>query len=82
MRDAGTVGQTSSTRTTRSRVPTMALWALQTLLAIMFAMAGLAKVFGDTRTGTTFALTKNRLAPNFESAEHVTEIVTKAVADS
>jgi uncharacterized membrane protein YphA (DoxX/SURF4 family) len=82
MRDAGTVGQTSSTRTTRRRVPTMALWALQTLLAIMFAMAGLAKVFGDTRTGTTFALTKIRLAPNLDSAEHVTEIVRKAVADS
>ena len=47
----------------------------------MFAMAGLAKVFGDTRTGTTFALTKNRSPPT-ESAEHVTEIVTKAVADS
>jgi CubicO group peptidase (beta-lactamase class C family) len=38
--------------------------------------------YADTKTGTTFALTKNRLAPNFDTAEHVAEIVTKAVADS
>jgi putative oxidoreductase len=47
MRDTGTAVQTASTRSTRRRVPIVALWALQTLLAIMFAMAGLAKVFGD-----------------------------------
>jgi putative oxidoreductase len=47
MRDIGTAGQTPSKRVTRRRVPTIALWALQALLAIMFAMAGLAKVFGD-----------------------------------
>jgi putative oxidoreductase len=47
MRDTGTAVQTPSTRATPRRIPTVALWALQILLAIMFAMAGLAKVFGD-----------------------------------
>jgi putative oxidoreductase len=55
MRDTGTVGQTPSTRTTRRCVPTIALWALQALLAIMFAMAGLAKVFGDPAMVEMFA---------------------------
>jgi hypothetical protein len=36
----------------------------------------------DTRTGTTFTLTKNLLAPNVDTAEHVAQIVTKVVADS
>jgi uncharacterized membrane protein YphA (DoxX/SURF4 family) len=40
---------------TRRRVPTIALWALQALLAIMFAMAGLAKVFGDPAMVEMFA---------------------------
>ena len=35
----------------------------------------------DTATGTTFALTKNRLAPSFDTAEQVAGIVTKAVAE-
>jgi len=43
---------------------------------------GGSHAYADTRTGTTFTLTKNRLAPNFDTAEHVAEIVTKAVADS
>jgi CubicO group peptidase (beta-lactamase class C family) len=43
---------------------------------------GGSHAYADTRTGTTFALTKNRLAPNFDTAEKVAEIVTKAVADS
>ena len=30
----------------------------------------------------TFALTKNRLTPNFETAEQVSGLVTRAVADS
>jgi putative oxidoreductase len=55
MRDTGTAGQTPSTRAIRRRVPTIALWALQTLLAIMFAMAGLAKVFGDPAMVEMFA---------------------------
>jgi len=36
--------------------------------------------YADTDTGTTFALTKNRLAPGFDTAEQVAGIVTKAVA--
>jgi putative oxidoreductase len=55
MRDTGTAGRTLSTRATRRRVPTIALWALQALLAIMFAMAGLAKVFGDPAMVEMFA---------------------------
>jgi putative oxidoreductase len=55
MRDTGTAGQAPSTRSIRRRVPTIALWALQALLAIMFAMAGLAKVFGDPAMVEMFA---------------------------
>jgi putative oxidoreductase len=55
IRDTGTAGQTPSTRATRRRVPTIALWALQALLAIIFAMAGLAKVFGDPAMVEMFA---------------------------
>ena len=36
--------------------------------------------YADAETGTTFALTKNRLTPSFDTAEQVAEIVTKAVA--
>jgi hypothetical protein len=43
---------------------------------------GRSHAYADTRTGTTFTLTKNLLAPNFDTAEHVAQIVTKAVADS
>ena len=39
----------------RRRVLSIALWALQALLAIMFAMAGLAKVFGDPAMVEMFA---------------------------
>jgi putative oxidoreductase len=39
----------------RRRVLSIALWALQALLAIMFAMAGLAKVFGDPPMVEMFA---------------------------
>jgi hypothetical protein len=38
---------------------------------------GGSHAYADTKTGTTFALTKNRLAPNFDTAEHVAEIITK-----
>ena len=50
----------------------------------VFGVGGVggSHAYADTRTGTTFALTKNRLAPSFDTAEHVAEIVTKAVADS
>src|SRR3712207_6562893 len=43
---------------------------------------GVSHAYADTRTGTTFALTKNRLTPSFETAEQVGGIVTKAVADA
>jgi CubicO group peptidase (beta-lactamase class C family) len=36
--------------------------------------------YADTATGVAFALTKNRLTPDFGATEHVAGIVTKAVA--
>src|SRR5215204_3344495 len=50
----------------------------------VFGVGGVggSHAYADTKTGTTFALTKNRLAPNFDTAEHVAEIITKGVADS
>jgi CubicO group peptidase (beta-lactamase class C family) len=44
--------------------------------------AGGSHAYADTATGTTFALVKNRLTPDFSAAEHVAGIVTRAVADS
>jgi CubicO group peptidase (beta-lactamase class C family) len=38
--------------------------------------------YADTATGVAFALTKNRLTPDFDAAEQVAGIVTKVVADS
>jgi CubicO group peptidase (beta-lactamase class C family) len=35
----------------------------------------------DTATGVSWALTKNRLTAGFESAEQISEIVTKAVEE-
>src|SRR5215218_479155 len=55
MSDTGTAVQTPSARASRRRVLTIALWALQALLALMFAMAGLAKVFGDSAMVEMFA---------------------------
>jgi hypothetical protein len=43
---------------------------------------GGSHAYADTRTETTFKLTKNLLAPDFDTAEHVAEIITKAVAYS
>jgi hypothetical protein len=43
---------------------------------------GGSHAYADTTTGATFALTKNRLTPNFDTAEHVAGVVTKAVAES
>jgi putative oxidoreductase len=52
-------GATSETRAvsapTRRRALTIALWALQALLALVFAMAGQAKVFGDQAMVEMFA---------------------------
>jgi CubicO group peptidase (beta-lactamase class C family) len=49
----------------------------------VFGVGGVggSHAYADTATGTTFALTKNRLAPSFDAAEQVAGIVTKAVAD-
>ena len=49
----------------------------------VFGVGGVggSHAYADTATGTTFALTKNRLVPSFDTAEHVAGIVTKAVAD-
>ena len=50
----------------------------------VFGVGGIggSHAYADTATGTTFALTKNWLTPNFETAEQVSELVTRAVADS
>jgi CubicO group peptidase (beta-lactamase class C family) len=50
----------------------------------VFGWGGLggSHAYADTATGTTFALTKNRLTPSFDAAEQVAGIVTKAVAES
>jgi CubicO group peptidase (beta-lactamase class C family) len=49
----------------------------------VFGVGGVggSHAYADAATGTTFALTKNRLAPSFDTAEQVAGIVTKAVAD-
>ena len=50
----------------------------------VFGVGGVggSHAYADTATGTTFALTKNRLTPSFDTAEQVAGIVTEAVADS
>ena len=50
----------------------------------VFGVGGVggSHAYVDTKTGTTFALTKNRLTPTFDTAEQVVGIVTKAVAES
>jgi CubicO group peptidase (beta-lactamase class C family) len=50
----------------------------------VFGVGGVggSHAYADTATGTTFALTKNRLTPSFETAEQVAGIVTKALAES
>ena len=49
----------------------------------VFGVGGVggSHAYADTATGTTFALTKNRLTPDFGVAEQVAGIVTRAVAD-
>ena len=49
----------------------------------VFGVGGIggSHAYADTKTGTTFALTKNWLTPSFETAEHVGGIVTRAIAD-
>ncbi len=50
----------------------------------VFGVGGVggSHAYADTATGTTFALTKNRLTADFGAAEQVAGIVTRAVADS
>ena len=50
----------------------------------VFGMGGAGGSYAqaDTATGVAFALTKNRLTPDFGAAEHVAKIITKAVAES
>jgi len=55
MSGTGTASQTPSTRAIRRRVPTIALWALQAVLAFVFAMAGFAKVSGSLAMVEMFA---------------------------
>jgi CubicO group peptidase (beta-lactamase class C family) len=49
----------------------------------VFGVGGIggSHAYADTATGTTFALTKNRLTPNFETAEQVAGVVTEAVGN-
>ncbi len=44
--------------------------------------AGGSYAYADTASRISFALTKNRLTPDFDATKHVAEIVTKAVAES
>src|SRR5829696_1571667 len=56
MNDTGAAGQTpSTTATTRKRLQSIALWTLQVVLALTFAMAGFAKVGGDAAMVEMFA---------------------------
>ena len=50
----------------------------------VFGVGGVggSHAYAATATGVAFALTKNRLAPNFDTAERVAGIVTRAVANS
>jgi putative oxidoreductase len=55
MSDAGTTSETHATQAKRGRALNIALWVVQVLLAFQFAMAGLAKVFGDQAMVDMFA---------------------------
>ena len=50
----------------------------------VFGVGGVggSHAYANTATGTTCALTKNRLTPGFDTPEQVARIVTKAVTDS
>jgi CubicO group peptidase (beta-lactamase class C family) len=50
----------------------------------VFGVGGVggSHAYADTRTGTTFALTKNWLTPTFDTAEKVAGIVTTALTES
>jgi CubicO group peptidase (beta-lactamase class C family) len=50
----------------------------------IFGVGGVggSHAYADRASGIAFALTKNRLAPSFETAERIAAIVTKAIAES
>jgi CubicO group peptidase (beta-lactamase class C family) len=50
----------------------------------VFGVGGIggSHAYADTASGIAFALTENRLAPSFETAERVAGIVTKAIAET
>ena len=54
----------------------------ETPTAFGFGGVGGSFAYADTATGVTFALTKNRLTPDFSAAEQIDDIVTRAVAKS
>jgi CubicO group peptidase (beta-lactamase class C family) len=54
----------------------------ETPTAFGFGGVGGSFAYADTATGVTFALTKNKLTPDFSAAEQIDDIVTKAVAKS
>ncbi|CAA9455699.1 MAG: putative esterase [uncultured Rubrobacteraceae bacterium] len=56
--------------------------AQQTPTAFGWGGVGGSYAGADTATGTTFALTKNRLSPDFGAAEHIAGIVKKFFAES
>jgi CubicO group peptidase (beta-lactamase class C family) len=51
----------------------------ETPTVIGFGGVGGRFAYADTATGVAFALTKNRLTPDFAASEHLSEIVTQAV---
>jgi CubicO group peptidase (beta-lactamase class C family) len=56
--------------------------ALDTPTRFGYAGVGGSNAFADTATGVAFAFTKNRLAGDFNAAEHLADIVTKGVAET
>jgi CubicO group peptidase (beta-lactamase class C family) len=56
--------------------------AQETPTVFGFGGVGGSFAYVDTATGIAFALTKNRLTPDFGASEHIAEIVTKAFSES
>jgi CubicO group peptidase (beta-lactamase class C family) len=54
----------------------------ETPTAFGYGGVGGSFAYADTATGISFALTKNRLTPDFAASEHLAAIVAKAVNDS
>ena len=55
--------------------------AQETPTVYWYGGVGGSFAYADIATGVAFALTKNRLTPDFGAAEQVSGIVTKAVAE-